>query len=134
MYGPIGEGKMLVWLLICWSILYVVQEGGASLAVALSITSTSWRDVFSGCAVMYYDLFHHMENTFILDPGNDVHIFCLHYVYLPRINESLRVFAEGWNNHPLSSQSNLSPLQLWVSGLSRRSTSPTFAEVIASIY
>lgn len=91
-----------------------------------------WRDVFSGCAVMYYDLFHHMESTFILDPGNDVHIFCLHYVYLPRINESLQVFAEGWNNHPLSSQSNLSPLQLWVSGLSRRSTSPTFTEVIAS--
>ena len=91
-----------------------------------------WRDVFSGCAVMYYDLFQHMENTFILDPGNDVHIFYLHYVYLPRINESLRVFADGWNNHPLSSQSNLSPLQLWVSGLSRRSTSQTFTEVIAS--
>ena len=88
-----------------------------------------WRDVFSGCTVLYYDLFTHMENTFILDPGNDVHIFCLHYVYLPRINESLHTFAEGWDNHPLSSQHGLSPLQLWVSGLSRRLASPSITEV-----
>ena len=89
-----------------------------------------WRDVFSGCTVFYYDLFSHMVNTFILDPGNDVHIF---YVYLPRINESLHTFAECWDNHPLSSQHGLSPLQLWISGLSHRLASPSITEVNISL-
>lgn len=51
-----------------------------------------WRDVFSGCLVMYYTLFHHMEDIDILDIDNDLHLFCLHYVYLPRINNSLNTF------------------------------------------
>ena len=93
-----------------------------------------WRDVFSGCTVLFYDLFNHnvMENTLILDPSNEILIFCLHYVYLPRINESLQMFTDGWNNHPMSSQNNLSPIQLWISGLSRRSMtqSENFAEVL----
>ena len=48
-----------------------------------------------------------------------VHIFCLHYIYLPRIN-SLARFRTAWNNHPPSSQAQLSPNpnpnQLWIGG------------------
>ena len=46
-----------------------------------------WRDVFNGCILLYYYLFHHMEENGILHPDSDVHIFCLHYIYLPRINK-----------------------------------------------
>ncbi len=75
-----------------------------------------WRDVFSACIVLYYRLFYYMEDINILDPECDVHLFCLHYVYMPRINRSLILFKDAWNNHPLSSESQMSPSQLWMSG------------------
>ncbi len=40
-----------------------------------------WRDLFQGCIVLYYNLFHMMEEEGILDPDDSVHIFCLHYLY-----------------------------------------------------
>ena len=75
-----------------------------------------WRDVFSACLVLYYKLFNHMENVGILDINSELHLSCLHYIYLPRINSSLNQFQAAWNNHPLSSVSQLSPNQLWISG------------------
>ena len=62
-----------------------------------------WRDVFSACLVLYYCLFNHMEIIGILDIISDLHIFCLHYIYLPRINSNLNQFQAAWNNHPLVS-------------------------------
>ena len=75
-----------------------------------------WRDVFNGCILLYYSLFHHLEESGLLHPDSDVHIFCLHYIYLPRVNNSLAQFRTAWNNHPLSSQAQLSPNQLWIGG------------------
>ena len=40
--------------------------------------------------------------------------------FLPRINVPLNTFKDGWNNHPLSSESGLSPIQLWISGIVRQ--------------
>ena len=42
--------------------------------------------------MLYYDLFSFMESENILNPIDDIHLFCLHYVYVPRINESLDAF------------------------------------------
>ena len=67
-----------------------------------------WRDVFGSCVVLYYDLFHFLE---------EVGFFCLHYVYLPKINSSLSQFMQAWNRHPLQSENNLSPEQLGTRGL-----------------
>ena len=75
-----------------------------------------WRDVFNGCTILYYNLFSHMDETNILDIDNDIHMFALHYVYVPRINASLRCFKEAWNRHPMSSVLQLSPTQLFISG------------------
>lgn len=58
-----------------------------------------------------------MENEGLLDIGNDVHLFALRYVFKERINSSLKVLAEGWNHHLLSTEGNMSPAQLWVWGL-----------------
>ena len=80
-----------------------------------------WRDVFSGCTMLYYNLFHYMEEINLLDPDNYVHLFCLHYIFLPRINDSLQCFMSMWNHHPLGTQSNMSPLQLWTTGRHPRS-------------
>jgi hypothetical protein len=59
-----------------------------------------------------------MESIGILDPNNDLHIFCLHSVYIPRINNHLQVWKQAWIKHPLRSEHNLSPEQLWVCGIS----------------
>lgn len=76
-----------------------------------------WRDVYCGCSFIYYNLFNFMESEGILDIGNDIHMYALRYTYQPRINCQLTEFAEGWNNHPLSSEGNMSPAQLWLWGL-----------------
>ena len=78
-----------------------------------------WRDLFEGCVVLFYNLFYQMEDERILNVDNQVHIFCLQYTFLPRINYALHQFLEAWNLHPLSSVNNLSPTQLWISGISR---------------
>ena len=39
-------------------------------------------------------------------------MFCLHTVFLPRINESLAVFTESQNNHTISTERMQTPLQL----------------------
>ena len=53
----------------------------------------------------------------ILDPLNELHLFCLHYIYLPRINKSLEEFVDQMNQRPVSTENNMSPLQLWTSGM-----------------
>ena len=53
-----------------------------------------WRDVHRCATQLYYRLFYHLEDRGLLDPLNDIHIFALHYVYLPRINETLRGFVQ----------------------------------------
>ena len=45
-----------------------------------------WRDVFLACTCLFHYLFYCMENCGILDPGDEVHLFALHYVSLPRID------------------------------------------------
>ena len=76
-----------------------------------------WRDVFQSGTILYYNIFHTMEAMNELNVYNEVHLFCLHYVFQPRINISLRAFQDAWNNHPMQSESGLSPDQLWLQGL-----------------
>lgn len=75
-----------------------------------------WRDVFAAVLSVYYDLFNIMECDRILDP-DDIHIFCLHYVYLDRINATLKQFEDAYNNHKLRTACNKTPVQLFVMGL-----------------
>ena len=72
-----------------------------------------WRDLFSGCISFFYHTFMFLEEQGYLDIANEVHLFALQYVYLPRINRHLNLFRSGWDMHPLSSEGNKSPLQLW---------------------
>ena len=78
-----------------------------------------WFDVYYSCTSLFYSLFYFLEDTHLLDIENEIHLFCLHYVYLGRINSALNAFTSAWNHHPLSTQGNLSPIQLWITGLAR---------------
>ena len=75
-----------------------------------------WRDLFQGCTGMYYSLFYSMEDEGLLDPSDDMHLFCLHYVFLPRINRSLEVYSNAYSHHRLRTEGNHTPMQLWIRG------------------
>ena len=44
------------------------------------------QDTFRCVLHFYYSVFYEMEESGLLCPTNEVYLFCLHYVFLPRIN------------------------------------------------
>ena len=52
-----------------------------------------WRDVYQAVISLFYDFFMMMESQCILDPENERHLFCLHYIYKSIINEMLEKFT-----------------------------------------
>ena len=80
-----------------------------------------WRDVFNNCTILFYNLFCFMENNDLFNIDDETHMFCLNYVFQARINAALQKFKEGWNNHPMSTEANMSPNQLWVQGIATSS-------------
>ena len=55
--------------------------------------------------------FNHLENEKVLDPLTEVDLYCLHYVYMPRMCKQISEFQESWNIHPLSTEGSKSPYQ-----------------------
>ena len=76
-----------------------------------------WRDIYVAVIHIYHDAFTYLENHGLLEIDNEIHLFCLHYVFVPRINQHLATFRDGWDCHPLSTENNKSPNQLWIEGL-----------------
>lgn len=74
----------------------------------------SWVDTWNGVTNVYYDFFHFLENLGILDPDEPVHIWALHFVFIPRLNRDLELFRCQWNNHPLRTEHHMTPNQLFV--------------------
>lgn len=76
-----------------------------------------WRDVYTVCTYIYHQLFSKMENQGLLDADDEMRLFCLHYVFIPRINRDLHDFSEAFNNTPMRTERNKTPVQLWNMGL-----------------
>ena len=76
-----------------------------------------WVDVVRYIVVPYRNIFTYLENSGLLDPLNEVHLFALHFVYQPRINRSIDEFILQWNHHGLSSERCQTPIQLMFEGL-----------------
>lgn len=72
-----------------------------------------WRDVFSAVTGRFNDVLHDLEEEGHLDLSISLHIFCYHYAFLPLIQHQLNIFKFGWDDHPISTEENLSPNQLW---------------------
>ena len=84
-----------------------------------------WRDVFRCVGVLFHDTFQQLQDDGHLNPLNEVDMYCLHHVFLPRINLSLKSFMESWNNHPISTEHNHTPNQLFVEGALQQNVSGT---------
>lgn len=72
-----------------------------------------WRDVSRSVITPFKEIFAYLEDQEILDVNNEVDLFCLHEVFTHRINASIDEFQSSWNSHPLTSENNQTPLQLF---------------------
>ena len=83
----LGRENIEVWRLM-------VEEHNSTAAVITGSSTHNerieclWRDVYRCVAVLFYDTFYSLEQEGKLDPLNEIDLFCLHYIYLPRINSA----------------------------------------------
>ncbi|XP_071063045.1 uncharacterized protein [Pseudochaenichthys georgianus] len=75
-----------------------------------------WRDVRTCVTSKYYNTLHSLEMDGLLDVSSR-DIFAVHMTFLPKLKGDLEAFVEGWNNHPLRTERNRTPEQLWHTGM-----------------
>ena len=77
-----------------------------------------WRDVTSKVTSSYIRLFKKWNHRFAhwFPNGNGV-LFCLHYLFMPIINQDLLIFMGTWNRHRMSSEQAMTPNQLFLNNL-----------------
>ena len=76
-----------------------------------------WRNLFEGCISFFYLLFYSLEEANLLNPDDDVDLCALHFVFLPIIQKHLNTFREAWCRHPIRTEHNRTPHQLWILGM-----------------
>ena len=110
---------------------YMIEQHNSESAVLVGSSTHNqrierlWRDVYRCVGVLFADLFRKLESDGALNNLNEVDLFCLHSVFLPRINHALDCFVESWNNHQVSTERNLTPNQLFIEGALRQNMTPT---------
>lgn len=66
----------------------------------------------------------------LLDPGDDIDIFCLHYVAEHLIQAAAVRFQRSWNYHKIRTEGHKSPNQIFIAGLTAlRKSGSTFSEL-----
>ena len=75
-----------------------------------------WRDTYRCVLSLYYQLFYYLEDMDKLDPDSDIDLYCLHYVYVKKINYALTLFADGWNSHAMTTEHGMTPAQMFTAG------------------
>ena len=108
-------------VLVCDAMVKTRGEGRGSFIAGPSTHNQRierlWRDVFRCVSHLYYYTFYGMELSGILNADDPVHLFTLHLVFLPRINQALSQFTEAFNHHNVRTERNWSPYQMWLNGM-----------------
>lgn len=76
-----------------------------------------WSEVNRLISKQFKNIFLYLESEALLDETNEFDLFALSYVFLPRIRKRIESFVNQWNFHPLSTEHNYSPFQLWQIGI-----------------
>ncbi|XP_053370276.1 uncharacterized protein LOC128544241 [Clarias gariepinus] len=79
-----------------------------------------WRDVRTCVISKYYNALHSLDMDHLLDVSSREDLLTVHLTFLPKLKADLEAFVEGWNNHPLRTEGNKTPEQLWHSGMMLR--------------
>jgi hypothetical protein len=87
-----------------------------------------WRDAFRCVISVFYQLFYYMEDIGKLNPLSEVDLFCLHFVYIPRISRALENFRNGWNNHAVTTEHSMTPVQLFSSSVISNGYAATYQQ------
>ena len=74
----------------------------------------SWVDLWNGVTNVYSAVFHYLEDRRILDVDDELDLWVLHFVYMPRIQRDVSRYVVQWNNHKLRTEHHATPLQLFV--------------------
>ena len=76
-----------------------------------------WYDVFRCVGQIFYSMLYSLEEEELLDPLNDIDLYCVHFAVLPEINHCLKGFMASWNHHSISTEHNMTPEQLFTIGM-----------------
>lgn len=100
-----------------WQYIYEQHSNDPSCVIVRNSTHNEhierlWCDVHWCMLQPFADTFRTLESEGILDPLNEIDLFCLHYCFHQRINKCLESFQEAWNHHTLSTEGNATPYQL----------------------
>ena len=116
---------------------YMIEQHGSNTRHVIVGSSTHnerierlWRDVHRCVLKPFADKFRDLEENELLDPLNETDLYCLHYIFLPRIEKCVHLFQEAWNNHQLSTEANATPLQLFTAGLIAAERAPDAPQLV----
>ena len=76
-----------------------------------------WRDVGRVVIRPYRNLFYYLESYGLLDPLNELHLFSLHYIYIPRINRAFLNSITTVHVHPIRTEHGSTLLQMFYTPL-----------------
>ena len=82
----------------------------------------------------FYCVFWYLEDIGLLDIINEVHIFVLRLVFLPRINADLDLFCSAWDNHPVRTVNNRTHNQLFIIGQLSYDLNDNVPEIVTDSY
>ena len=76
-----------------------------------------WRDVGEKVEHYYLDLFSFLQTEIGVNFDLSDHVYIIHYLFLPKIDDELQIFQISWNKHKLSTEHNQTPEQLFYNSL-----------------
>ncbi|KAJ9095598.1 hypothetical protein QFC21_005469 [Naganishia friedmannii] len=78
-----------------------------------------WVNVRQGLCDKYIMIFRTLEAENHLCSSDPVHLYCLHFVYLPMIKAALNTWRASWNSHSMSTPGlgGMTPLGQWYTGV-----------------